>query len=136
MTERAAKPLHPIDVHVGRQVRRLRRSRGVSQSALAGRLGLTFQQIQKYERGRNRISASKLYEIGAALGAPVGHFFEGLAWEPAPGGAAAGLSPSPLDVLLDDPDGMILVASFPNIRSRRLRRVVAHLARALAETKA
>ncbi len=69
---------HPIDTHVGGRVRMRRKLLGVSQEKLADSLGLTFQQIQKYERGSNRISASKLYEIGKALDAPVSFFFEGL----------------------------------------------------------
>lgn len=135
MTGRAAKPPHPIDAHVGRRVRRLRRSRGVSQSALAGQLGLTFQQVQKYERGSNRISASKLYEIGAALRAPIGHFFEGLPCEAPHGDETRDLSPPALDWLADDPDGAVIVECFPQIRSSKLRRAVAHLVRAMAEAE-
>ena len=62
---------NPVDLHVGARVRMRRRLRGVSQEKLADCLGLTFQQVQKYERGANRISASKLYEIAAALQTPV-----------------------------------------------------------------
>jgi transcriptional regulator with XRE-family HTH domain len=69
---------HPVDDHVGAKLRELRKSVGMSQSTLAGRLGLTFQQVQKYERGTNRVSASKLYETAAILGVPVADFFEGL----------------------------------------------------------
>lgn len=71
----------PVDVHVGRRVRLRRKGLGISQAELAGHIGLTFQQIQKYERGSNRISVSKLYRIAEALRAPVSLFFEGL---PAP----------------------------------------------------
>ncbi len=69
---------HPVDDHVGAKLRQLRKSAGMSQSVLAGRLGLTFQQVQKYERGTNRVSASKLYETAAILGVPVADFFDGL----------------------------------------------------------
>jgi transcriptional regulator with XRE-family HTH domain len=71
-----------IDQHVGRMIRLLRRERGLSQTALAGALNLTFQQVQKYERGFNRVSASKLYQTAAVMGVPVAALFEGL---PAPG---------------------------------------------------
>ncbi len=71
-------PPHPVDVHVGLEVRRLRKGMGLSQDKLAESIGLTFQQVQKYERGANRISASKLLEIGAFLGVPVAYFFNGL----------------------------------------------------------
>ncbi len=70
---------NPVDLHVGARIRLRRRMQGVSQEKLADALGLTFQQVQKYERGANRVSASKLYEIAAALRAPVAYFFDGLA---------------------------------------------------------
>lgn len=65
----------PVDVHVGRKVQELRLQRGLNQSDLGRALGLTFQQVQKYEKGSNRISASKLHKIAETLGAPVQHFF-------------------------------------------------------------
>ncbi|MCC7273359.1 MAG: helix-turn-helix transcriptional regulator [Alphaproteobacteria bacterium] len=68
----------PVDVHVGRQVRLYRTVAGLSQTQLAEAIGLTFQQVQKYERGGNRISASKLVQIARVLGTPVTAFFEGL----------------------------------------------------------
>lgn len=68
----------PIDEHVGRRVRLRRKLVGVSQDNLAAGLGLTFQQVQKYERGFNRISASKLLAIAVTLKVPVAYFFEGL----------------------------------------------------------
>ena len=68
----------PIDVHVGGAVRARRKTLGVTQEALADRVGLTFQQVQKYERGFNRVSASKLYAIAGALGCEPGDFFAGL----------------------------------------------------------
>src|ERR1700734_2336267 len=75
---------NPIDVHVGLQVRLRRKELKISQEKLAETLGLTFQQVQKYERGANRISASKLYEIARSLRVSIGWFFEGLA-DPAAG---------------------------------------------------
>jgi transcriptional regulator with XRE-family HTH domain len=65
-----------IDVHVGRRVRLRRTLKGISQEKLGERLGLTFQQIQKYERGVNRIGASRLFEISRILDVPIGYFFE------------------------------------------------------------
>ncbi|TNE65987.1 MAG: XRE family transcriptional regulator [Alphaproteobacteria bacterium] len=67
---------HPIDISVGERLRAIRRQRGLTQSELGGTLGLTFQQIQKYERGANRISASRLALLANALAVPVGAFFE------------------------------------------------------------
>src|SRR4051812_44088092 len=68
---------HPVDRHVGTAIRLRRRALGMSQDELASRLGLTFQQVQKYERGINRVSASKLHAIAAALKTPIAYFFEG-----------------------------------------------------------
>lgn len=68
---------HPVDVHVGSKIRQRRTMLGVSQEKLADSLELTFQQIQKYETGRNRVSASRLYQIGEILETEVSHFFDG-----------------------------------------------------------
>ena len=74
--QRTDRP-HPVDVHVGARLRLRRIYLGFSQARLAKALGLTFQQIQKYERGANRISASKLFELAVLLDVPVGFFFDG-----------------------------------------------------------
>ncbi len=84
----------PVDVHVGQRIRARRKTVGLSQSTLADALGLTFQQVQKYENGANRVSASKLYETARCLGVPVSYFFEGL---PDPTSGAQGT------VSIDDP---------------------------------
>lgn len=80
---------HPVDKHVGRRVCEKRLALGYNQSDLGRALGLTFQQIQKYEKGVNRISASKLFDIARFFKVDVGYFFEGLA-EGAPGVAEEG----------------------------------------------
>ncbi len=67
-----------IDVRIGERVRARRTALGMSQDALANRLGITFQQVQKYEKGVNRIAASRLFDIAAILETPVAYFFEGL----------------------------------------------------------
>ncbi|WP_265614866.1 helix-turn-helix domain-containing protein [Agrobacterium tumefaciens] len=72
---------HPVDIHVGQRVRMRRNQIGMSQSTLGENLGITFQQVQKCERGTNRISTSKLFEIAAALGVPITYFFADLALE-------------------------------------------------------
>lgn len=72
------KSPHPVDVHVGQGVRSRRVLRGMTQSVLAEQIGLTFQQLQKYESGANRISASRLWEISQILDVPVASFFDGL----------------------------------------------------------
>ena len=69
---------HPIDLHVGKRMRQRRTLLGLSQERLAEALGLTFQQVQKYERGANRISASRLYELGRVLEVAIGFFYDDL----------------------------------------------------------
>ncbi len=71
-----------IDAHVGGRVRERRETLGISQGAIARELGLTFSQVQKYEKGTNRIGAGRLFMLSQALGVPVQYFFEGLAAEP------------------------------------------------------
>jgi transcriptional regulator with XRE-family HTH domain len=77
-----------IDVHVGHRVRLRRLTLNLTQGQLGDRLGVTFQQVQKYERGVNRIGASRLFDLGSVLGVEVSFFYEGLA-EPEPVGATA-----------------------------------------------
>lgn len=69
---------HPVDVHVGKQLKKLRITRGKTQTEVAEGLGISFQQVQKYELGRNRVSASRLFDISKILGVETSYFFEGL----------------------------------------------------------
>ena len=69
---------HPVDVHVGRQLRLRRVLLGLSQTKVAEAVGIAFQQLQKYEHGDNRISASRLYDFSQVLGVPISYFFDGL----------------------------------------------------------
>lgn len=105
----------PVDVHVGRRVRLRRRALGVSQSTLAEQIGLTFQQIQKYERGSNRISVSKLYRIAEALSAPIGFFFDGL---PDPMGSLPGVAQTAgaTDAFLIAPGGGEMARAFLGLK--------------------
>ena len=73
-----SEEIHPVDLHVGSAIRVRRKAMKISQTDLADGLGVSFQQVQKYERGTNRVSASRLYDIGACLGVSVDYFFEGL----------------------------------------------------------
>ena len=125
---------HPIDRHVGLRIRMRRKEMSFSQEKLAEALGLTFQQVQKYERGANRVSASKLYEIARFLNAPVSYFFEGLA-DPTsndPGDQGDGPEQFVHDFLMT-PEGLELAATFPKIRKGRIRRRVLELVRTLAD---
>jgi transcriptional regulator with XRE-family HTH domain len=127
---------NPVDLHVGSRVRMRRKMLGISQERLADALGLTFQQVQKYERGTNRVSASKLYEIASFLSTPVSYFFEGLS-DPATGEAAASGGGEVLahDFLMTS-EGLELAGLFPRIDNAKLRRRVLDLVRALAEERA
>ena len=70
--------IHPVDIHVGSRIRALREMQSRTQSWLGEKIGVSFQQLQKYEAGANRVCASRMFEIGAALGVPPSYFFEGL----------------------------------------------------------
>jgi transcriptional regulator with XRE-family HTH domain len=119
-------------MHVGARVRTRRRFLGLTQQALAESLGLTFQQVQKYERGANRISASKLYEIGCALKVPAHYFFEGLADTGSEGDDIARETEVSIREFLMTPEGQELAQLYPSIGSPRLRRQVLELVRAIA----
>jgi len=107
---------------------------GISQEQLANALGLTFQQVQKYERGANRVSASKLYEIAKTLQAPVSFFFDGLADPAVQEGAGAGHAAERIvNDFLGSPEGMELAEMFPKIGRGRVRRQVLDLVRAMAD---
>src|SRR5579864_6598764 len=116
---------NPVDLHVGARVRMRRRLQGVSQEKLADALGLTFQQVQKYERGANRVSASKLYEIAACLKTPVAYFFEGLVDPSSPDSDAGASGPEQsVHRFLMTPEGLELAKAFPRLPHGRVRRRV------------
>jgi transcriptional regulator with XRE-family HTH domain len=123
---------HPVDRHVGLHIRMRRKALGISQERLAEALGLTFQQVQKYERGANRVSASKLFEIARALKTNVAYFYEGLE-EESQEPAARGFIGANAQQFLLTPEGLELAATFPKLRRASLRRKVLDLVRAVAE---
>ena len=134
-TSESQKSPNPVDLHVGGRVRMRRRMLGVSQERLAEALGLTFQQVQKYERGANRVSASKLYDIASFLSVPIAYFFEGLT-DPIEAGAGE-REPGGSEQLVHDflmtAEGLELAATFPRIQRPRLRRRLLDLVRTLVE---
>jgi transcriptional regulator with XRE-family HTH domain len=133
MRSKASEGPNPIDIHVGRRVRLRRKEMGLSQEGLAARLDLTFQQIQKYERGSNRISASKLYAISCILKVQVGFFYEGLEDPASPhGGNYSATWSSVIEDLLAEPNGPALAEAFLSIRRRSVRKSVVELMQALA----
>jgi transcriptional regulator with XRE-family HTH domain len=120
-----------VDLHVGARIRTMRRALGMSQNTLAKQLGLTFQQVQKYERGSNRVSASKLYEIARVFSVPPADFFDGLpsTTSETTGDLPSG-RPAPPARLMETRDGEMLAEFFPLLRSKGVRRAVAQLVRA------
>ena len=128
-------PDEVIDLHIGKRIRRRRRLMGITLEMLAGATGVRFQQIQKYEKGVNRVAASRLFDIAAALDMPVARFFEGLIGGRAAAGVAEPKETYASDVLTT-PEGAQLVALFASIESPRVRRRVVELVRALAEDAA
>jgi transcriptional regulator with XRE-family HTH domain len=126
-----AQPLNAIDIQIGARLRMRRTEIGMSQQVLGRHLGLTYQQIQKYEKGINRIGASRLQQIGRILEVPAAWFFED-----APGGWQAG-GTWPTNRLLEflgTHDGRALIVSFAKIRDARLRRRIVDLVERLAVT--
>jgi transcriptional regulator with XRE-family HTH domain len=124
---------NPIDKHVGSRVRMRRMMLGMSQEKLGDALGLTFQQVQKYEKGSNRIGASRLQQISLILQVPVSFFFEGA---PSPPGTAEGFgeaaSPAYVTDFLATTDGLALVKAFMRIPNAKLRRRVVDLVEEIA----
>ena len=129
----AKKVPNPIDKHVGSRVRMRRMMLGMSQEKLGDALDLTFQQVQKYEKGTNRIGASRLQHISQILKVPVSFFFEGA--PNMPGHAGMGEAPSPAYVndFLATSDGLSLVKSFVKVKSPKLRRRIVELVEQMAE---
>lgn len=101
MPFRVGETAHPVDVHVGRQINERRRHLGYNQSDLARALGLTFQQIQKYESGTNRISASKLWDTARFLRVDIAFFFQGLSGSETAGGENPSAAPTETRVTRD-----------------------------------
>jgi len=120
---------NPIDRHVGLRIRLRRKELGISQEKLAESIGLTFQQVQKYERAANRVSASKLWEVARALNTNIAYFYEGLGLDG--GGVPAELG-SGLEQFLLTTDGMELARYFPQIQKPRVRRQILELVRTMA----
>jgi len=117
---------HPVDVHVGKRVRHRRWMVGMTQQQLAEKVGIKFQQIQKYETGMNRISASRLWDIAEALQVPVSYVFEGM-----DGDDTSGI---PGDILADK-EALELIRSYYAIPENQRRRLF-ELARVLSEAAA
>ena len=114
---------HPVDAHVGKRIRHRRWMVGMTQQQLADKVGIKFQQIQKYETGMNRVSASRLWDIAETLGVTISFFFEGL---------ASGAIANAANDMMADKEAMELVRSYYAIPEAQRRRLF-DLARVLSE---
>jgi transcriptional regulator with XRE-family HTH domain len=124
-----AKPPNPIDVHVGERIRMWRTERKISRITLGEAIGLTGQQIQKYENGTNRIGASRLQNICAVLEIPVSSVFED-----APGSSPReGGMPQEIIDFMESEEGVRFVAAYSRITDRKMRLGIARLANRIAE---
>ncbi|MBK9079994.1 MAG: helix-turn-helix transcriptional regulator [Hyphomicrobium sp.] len=134
---RGSRRANPMDVHVGTRVRLRRMLLGMSQEKLGEHLGLTFQQVQKYEKGVNRIGASRLFDLAKVLGVPVQFFYD-----EAPAGTYSAAEPiagfaeqpgeSYVVEFLGSRDGLELNKAFARIKDPKVRRSIVDLARSLA----
>lgn len=113
---------HPVDAHVGKRIRHRRWMVGMTQQQLADKVGIKFQQIQKYETGMNRVSASRLWDIAESLSVPISFFFDGL----------AGSEPQVAGDLMGDKEAAELVRSYFAIPEQQRRRLF-DLARVLSD---
>jgi transcriptional regulator with XRE-family HTH domain len=131
---------NPIDVHVGQRMRLRRTLLGLSQEKLGDAIGLTFQQVQKYERGANRVSGSRLFDLGRVLDVPISYFFEDMPGDVekrSPAKLMGVTAPEPMEYEPDPlarRETMELVRAYYRIQSPGTRRRLADLVKALAKT--
>lgn len=131
----APRSASPIDTHVGTRIRLRRQILKMSQDKLGDSLGVTFQQVQKYERGANRVGAGRLWDLSKILDVPVSFFFEGLDGAVhADSMAEDDQTPIVYD-FINSPDGVSLAKAVSRIKSKAVRRQILELARSLADNQ-
>ncbi len=129
----AKKLPNPIDKHVGSRLRMRRKMLGMSQEKLGEALKITFQQVQKYEKGTNRIGASRLQQISHILQVPVAFFFEGAPSVPGtPQATETAPSPAYVTDFLATSDGLALIKAFMRIKNAKLKRCIVELVEEIA----
>jgi len=124
-----------IDVHVGARIRMRRQLINMSQERLGELLGITFQQVQKYEKGSNRISASRLFYASKTLGVPVQFFFDGLPGSESGEGLREGGEGDQFSAAMMSPEGVQLAKAFKEAESSTKRKLIASLARLIVESE-
>jgi transcriptional regulator with XRE-family HTH domain len=125
-----------IDVHVGSRIRMRRQLISMSQERLGELLGITFQQVQKYEKGSNRISASRLFYASKTLGVPIQFFYDGLPEVDQSGGLAEGVNNNDLIAQMMTPEAIQLAKAFKNADAELKLKIIANLSRMVGEPKA
>lgn len=128
-SKHAPRAASSVDVHVGTRVRLRRKTLKMSQEQLGDQLGITFQQVQKYERGTNRVGASRLWAISKVLDVPVQYFYDGL-----PDGVEEGENSERPEIyeFINSTDGVALAMAVSQIKNKAVRRQILELARSLA----
>ena len=132
---------HDVDMHVGKRLKLRRTMMGLSQEAVAKSVGITFQQVQKYEKGSNAMNAGRLYEFARFLNVPVAYFFEGLdKFAPGPSGNS-GFAESEAEKFahknrVSDRESLEMMKGFMKINDQSVRKRIADLVRAIVENKA
>ena len=124
---------NPIDIYVGGRVKKRRKDLGLSQEDLARSINLTFQQVQKYERGSNRISVSKLFQIGQILRVRAEYFFYGYGEQQSIGEFTEFSSEKFINRFLMTKEGVELAETFPRISSVKVRRKILDLVKSLVD---
>ena len=136
----ASSQAHPVDVHVGRRLRLKRTIMGLSQESIGKAIGVTFQQIQKYERGINRMGASRLYDFARALHVPVSYFFEGYGDELSDHsplyGMAESESPAFEHAAISNRETMDIMRAYHKIKNPQVRKRIVDLIKSMAEEAA
>jgi len=131
-SQHAPRSPNPVDIHVGSRVRLRRQLLKMSQEKLGDQLGVTFQQVQKYERGANRVGASRLWRIAQVMDVPVSFFYEGLGEEMPTAEFAEGDQTPIVYDFINSTDGVSLAMAVSKIKSKGVRRQILELARSLA----
>jgi transcriptional regulator with XRE-family HTH domain len=136
----ALSQAHPVDVHVGRRLRLKRTIMGLSQESIGKSVGVTFQQIQKYERGINRMGASRLYDFAKALHVPVSYFFEGYGDELSENSPVYGMAESEAPGFeheaISNRETMDIMRAYNKIKNPQVRKRIVDLIKSMAEEAA
>lgn len=128
----APRSANPVDVHVGARIRLRRQVLKMSQERLGDQLGVTFQQVQKYERGTNRVGASRLWRISQVLEVPISFFFEGMTNDIESGEFSDNDQMPIVYDFINSSDGVALAKAVSQIKNKSVRRQILELARSLA----